>query len=197
MSRVTEVGAIVRAAAAGDGKAWDDLIDRYARLIWAVARSFGLSVADADDVSQTTWLRLAEHLSRLRDPDRVGLWLAVTARNESLRMLRRARRDRPFDPLADVRRAMAGPDVDSGVLTQERDQMLWRAFQSLPPNCRVLLLMLTAEPAFSYEEVSASLAIPVGSIGPTRGRCLERLRNHAELRALRDDQAVTARRTAS
>ena len=194
---MTEVGAIVRAAAAGDGKAWDDLIDRYAGLIWAVARSFALSVADADDVSQTTWLRLAEHLSKLRDPDRVGLWLAVTARNESLRMLRRARRDLPFDPLADVRRTMAGPDVDAGVLTRERDQMLWRAFQSLPPNCRVLLLMLTAEPAFSYEEVSASLAIPIGSIGPTRGRCLERLRNNAELRALRGDQAVTARRTAS
>lgn len=194
---MTEVGAVVRAAAGGDRKAWDELIDRYARLIWAVARSFGLSVADADDVSQTTWLRLAEHLCKLRDPERVGLWLAVTARNESLRMVRRAKRDLPFDPLADVRRAMAGPDVDSRMLTEERDQTLWRAFQSLPPNCRVLLLMLTAEPAFSYEEVSSSLAIPVGSIGPTRGRCLERLRNNTELRAFRNGEAITARRTAS
>ena len=174
------------------------LIDRYARLIWAVARSFGLSVADADDVTQTTWLRLAEHLGNLRDPDRVGLWLAVTARNESLRMLRRARRDIPFDPLADVARSASGPDVDVQILTLERDEALWRAFQSLPANCRVLLLMLTAEPSLSYEEVSVSLAIPIGSIGPTRGRCLERLRNNAELRAcLRGEQAITARRTAS
>lgn len=195
---MTEVGAVVRSAAAGDGKAWDALIDRYARLIWAVARSFGLSVADADDVSQTTWLRLAEHLGKLRDPERVGLWLAVTARNESLRMLKRAQRDIPFDPLADIGRTAGGPDVDVQILTLERDQALWRAFQSLPANCRVLLLMLTAEPSLSYEEVSVSLAIPIGSIGPTRGRCLERLRNNAELRAcLRGEQAVAARRTAS
>jgi RNA polymerase sigma factor (sigma-70 family) len=191
---VTEVGTLVRAAAEGCGDAWDALVDRYARLIWAVARSHGLSVADADDVSQTTWLRLAENLCRLRDPERVGLWLAVTARNESLRMLRRARRDVPFDPLADVRPAMS-PEADVRLLREERDQAIWQAFGALPSTCRVLLLMLTAEPSFSYEEVSASLQIPVGSIGPTRGRCLDRLRNNPTLRAsLGDDQAVTLRR---
>lgn len=195
---MTEVGALVRAAAEGDRSAWNDLVDRFARLIWAIARTHGLSVADADDVSQTTWLRLAEHLPSLRDPDRVGLWLAVTARNESLRMLRRARRDVPFDILADARRSTSAPDVDVRLLTQERDRALWRAFQKLPSSCRILLLMLTSEPAFSYEEVSASLAIPVGSIGPTRGRCLERLRNNAELQAcLHGEEMVTVRRSAS
>jgi RNA polymerase sigma factor (sigma-70 family) len=198
MVLVTEVGALVRAAADGDKAAWDALIERFARLIWAIARTHGLSVADADDVSQTTWLRLAEHLATLRDPDRVGLWLAVTARNESMRMLKRARRDIPFDTLADTRRNAAPSDVDVRLLTEERDQALWRAFQRLPSSCRVLLLMLTADPAFSYEEVSASLAIPVGSIGPTRGRCLERLRNNAELQAcLHGERAMTVRRTAS
>ena len=195
---MTEVGFAVVAAAQGDSEAWDLLIDRFARLIWAIARSMGLSLADADDVSQTTWLKLAEHLGNLRDPERVGLWLAVTARNESLRILRRAHRDVPFDPLADVRRGSAGPDVDISLLEKERDQALWRAFQTLPSSCRVLLLMLTAEPAFSYEEVSASLQMPVGSIGPTRGRCLERLRNHPELRAcVGGEQAVSLRRTGS
>ncbi|MGH9279759.1 MAG: RNA polymerase sigma factor [Acidimicrobiales bacterium] len=195
---MTDVGVAVLAAAEGDSGAWDVLIERFARLIWAIARSMGLSVADADDVSQTTWLKLAEHLTNLRDPERVGLWLAVTARNESLRILRRANRNVPFDPLAEVRRYVSGNEVDLRILEKERDQALWRAFQALPSSCRVLLLMLTAEPAFSYEEVSASLSMPVGSIGPTRGRCLERLRNHPELKAcVGGEQAITLRRTAS
>lgn len=195
---MTEVGVAVLAAAGGDSRAWDVLVERFARLIWAIARSMGLSVADADDVSQTTWLKLAEHLTNLRDPERVGLWLAVTARNESLRVLRRANRDVPFDPLAEVKGCTAVGEVDIRLLERERDQALWRAFQTLPSSCRVLLLMLTAEPAFSYEEVSASLQMPIGSIGPTRGRCLERLRNHPELRAcVGGEQAVTLRRTAS
>jgi len=198
MSGVTSVGALVRAAAAGDAGAWDDLIDRFAGLIWAIARSHGLSVSDADDVTQTTWLRLSEHLGRIRDPDRVGAWLAVTARNEALRQVRRARRDVPFDPMVDMRRPVGSTEVDCSLLTAERDQALWRAFKSLPANCRVLLLMLNSDPAFSYEEVSASLEIPVGSIGPTRGRCLDRLRNDSELRScLHGDQMVSLRRTAS
>ena len=197
MSDVTGVGAVVRAAAGGDARAWNALIDQFARLIWAIARSHGLSVSDADDVTQTTWLKLNEHLDKLRDPDRVGAWLAVTARNESMRQVRRARRDVPFDPMVDVRRPALGPDVDGALLAEERDHALWRAFQSLPPNCRVLLLMLNSDPAFSYEEVSESLEIPVGSIGPTRGRCLDRLRNDSQLQSCLDGDAVSLRRFAS
>lgn len=195
---VTEVGDAVRAAADGDRDAWDFLVERFARLIWAISRSMGLSVSDADDVSQTTWLKLAEHLTNLRDPERVGLWLAVTARNESLRVLRRTNRDLPFDPLTEINRDTAGGEADIRLLERERDEALWRAFKTLPSSCRVLLLMLTAEPAYSYEEVSASLQMPIGSIGPTRGRCLERLRKHPELRAcVGGEQPVTLRRTAS
>lgn len=194
---MTDLGETVLAAGSGCSKAWERLIDRFAGLIWAVARGHGLSVADADDVVQTTWLRLAEHLTRLRDPERVGLWLAVTARNESLRMLRRAKRDVPFDPLAELVRTGHGPDVDADLLERERDRALWRAFQMLPSNCKVLLLMLTAEPAFSYEEVSSSLEMPVGSIGPTRSRCLDRLRNNSDLRAsLQEEPAVALERRA-
>jgi RNA polymerase sigma factor (sigma-70 family) len=195
---VTSVGAVVRAAASGDTSAWGKLVDQFARLIWAIARSHGLSVSDADDVTQTTWLRLSEHLNNLRDPERVGAWLAVTARNESLRQVRRARRDVPFDPMVDVRRPATGAEVDCAMLTQERDKALWRAFKTLPPNCRVLLLMLHSDPAFSYEEVSASLEIPVGSIGPTRGRCLDRLRGDSDLQScVHEDRVASLRRTAS
>ena len=194
---MTGAGALVRAAADGDSGAWNALVDQYARLIWAIARSHGLSVADSDDVAQTTWLRLSEHLDKLRDPERVGAWLAVTARNESLRQVRRARRDVPFDPMADVRRPASSAEVDCALLTEERDQALWRAFQSLPPNCKVLLLMLNSDPAFSYEQVSASLEIPVGSIGPTRGRCLDRLRNDSHLQSCLGGDADNLRRSAS
>ena len=186
-----DVGGAVRSAAAGDAAAWSTLIDRYAGLVWAVTRAHGLSVADADDVTQTTWLRLAEHLGRIRDPDRVGLWLAVTARNECLRMLRRARRDIPFDPHADDFAHATVPDVDVDLLTNERDRQLWVTFQALSALCKVLLLTLMAEPGLSYADVSRTLGMPVGSIGPTRARCLDRLRRNWT--AAQHDEAMEAR----
>ncbi|MEW6153720.1 MAG: sigma-70 family RNA polymerase sigma factor [Actinomycetota bacterium] len=194
---IVTVTALVKAAADGDTAAWDELVEKYARLIWAIARSHGLSVADADDVMQTTWLRLAEHLVKLRDPERIGAWLAVTARNESLRLARRARRDVPFDPMVDIRRPSEGGEVDRALLTEERDQALWQAFQSLPYNCRVLLLMLTTEPGFSYEQIGESLGVPIGSIGPTRGRCLDKLRAEPVLKRYLEDRAGSMRGASS
>src|SRR2546423_2044677 len=94
-----DTAEMVSAAALGEPAAWDALVDRYARLVWAVARAFGLSDADAADVSQTTWLRLAEHLPRLREPDRIGAWLATTARREAMRALARTRREQPLDSI--------------------------------------------------------------------------------------------------
>lgn len=168
----------VRRAAAGDGEAWSRLVDRFAGLVWSVARSQGLDPADAADVSQTTWLRLAEHVDRVRQPDRLGAWLATTARNESLRTLRAAARqvtvDFDFDLVEDD-----DEDVDAGLLREERDESLWRAFRSLGLPCQALLRVLMADPTPSYAEVSAALGMPVGSIGPCRARCLERLRASA------------------
>lgn len=167
------------AAAAGEERAWAALVDRFAGLVAAVARDHGLSPADAADVSQTTWLRLAEHLHRLRDPARVGLWLATTARNESLRLVRWAQRSVPVDPAFDIAGVDQAPAVDYRLMREERDAALWRAFESLSPPCKVLLRTLMADPAPSYAEVSAVLGMPVGSIGPTRNRCLDRLRRRA------------------
>lgn len=173
-----EVADLVRAAAAGDQAAWDALVDRYTGLVWSIARGHRLGHADAADVAQTTWLRLVEHLDRIVNPAAVGSWLATTARRESLRVLGRGSRAVPTDSdwLLEPPAADRPPDVDHRLLRDELDDALWEAFEQLPSRCRTLLRVLLADPPPRYEEVSAALDMPVGSIGPTRGRCLERLR---------------------
>lgn len=167
---------LVGRARAGDQAAWNELIDRFSKLVWAIARSHRLGAADAADVFQTTWLRLVENVGGLTDPERVDAWLATTARRECLRLIRGARRQIPAgdglpEPVADL------PDPDARLLRDERDASLWQAFARLRPGDQSLLRMLVADPPASYQEVAVALAMPIGSIGPTRGRCLERLRS--------------------
>ena len=177
-----EDGLLVRAAAEGDKAAWDALVKRFSGLVWSIARSHRLGPADAADVSQTAWLRLVENLGRIRDPDRVGAWLATTSRNECLRIIRRSGRQVPTDLDADAdleaEDALAVP-VDAGLLAGERDAELWRAFSAISERCQGLLRLLITDPPPSYEEVGALLDMPVGSIGPTRARCLDHLRRKA------------------
>ena len=170
---------LVHAAAQGDQTAWDRLVERYSGLLWAVARAHRLGNADAADVVQMTWLRLFEHLPEIRNPDGVGAWLATTARRECLRTLRRSAR---CDPSEEIE-ALAGEDpveVDASLLQAERAAWLWAAFERLPAGDQALLRLLAADPAPSYQEISAALEMPIGSIGPTRGRALERLRRELE-----------------
>jgi RNA polymerase sigma factor (sigma-70 family) len=172
------VSELVRRAAEGDQRAWDDLIDEFAGLVWAIARAFRLGDADAADVSQTTWLRLVENIDRLQDPCRVGAWLATTARRQCTQRLQRASRVIPRgDDLPEP--VSKSPDPGAGLLTSERDHALWTALERLPDRDRRLLRMLIADPAPSYAEISAALEMPIGSIGPTRVRALERLRHEA------------------
>jgi RNA polymerase sigma factor (sigma-70 family) len=171
----TTVARMVRAAASGDHRAWDALVDEFAGLVWAVARAHRLSDADAADVAGATWLRLVEHLGDLREADRVGAWLATTARRECLRVLRDARRQVATGDEIEAEPADA-TDVAADLMTAQRDVALWRAFARLPERDQALLRLLVADPAPSYEEISAALEMPVGSIGPTRARSLERLR---------------------
>lgn len=171
------VSALVGAAAKGDQEAWNELVERYNGLVWSVARGYGMSAADAADVAQTTWLRLVERLSTIREPERVGAWLATTARNECRQTLRRGGRQIPTDDVYQLEpRDPVTPPVEAGLLAAERDDVLWRSVEDLPEACRRLVRVLMADPPPTYEEVSAALEMPVGSIGPTRGRCLERLR---------------------
>jgi RNA polymerase sigma factor (sigma-70 family) len=175
VSRPCATAHIIESAARGDDAAWSQIVERYSGLLWAVARAHRLSSCDAADVVQATWLRLIEHLTRIRNPEAVGAWLATTARRECLVTLRRAARCQPSDEIDTLVHAFAD-DIDTRLLTRERDAGLWTAFRRLPARDQALLRLLTAEPALSYEEIGAALAMPVGSIGPTRGRALERLR---------------------
>ena len=169
----------------GTPGAWNAIVDRFAGMVWAIARRHRLSAADAADVSQTTWLRLVEHLDRIEKPDRIGAWLATTARHESLRVLRIAARQGPArdDDFLDL----VGADdigVDSAILTEVRDRELWELITALPPRCQLLLQFLTDEARPSYVEISEALNMPTGSIGPTRARCLEHLRRLAASRGI-------------
>jgi RNA polymerase sigma factor (sigma-70 family) len=172
-----DIAALVRRAADGDKQAWNRLVDQYGRLIWSVTVRFKLSESDAADVVQTTWMRLIEHIDRIEQPDRVGSWLAVTARNECLRHV--AARKKIVLVREDVEFDSAnhhGPEVDEALLAAERAQVVREAMAHLPAQWRQLLELLMADPPISYAEISDQLGVPVGSIGPTRGRCLAKLR---------------------
>ncbi|MDP9795144.1 RNA polymerase sigma factor (sigma-70 family) [Catenuloplanes nepalensis] len=179
----TDLPAVVDAAAAGDRAAWDVLVERYGRLVWAIARGFRLGDADAADVSQAVWLRLVENLDGIRDPGALASWLGTTTRREALAVLRR----RSDVPLSDLDDTDAGdePPPWHGVLAEERDRELWRAFDRLPHRCQRLLRLLVIEPA-GYSAAAAALDVPIGSLGPTRARCLHALR--AELRTADGDE---------
>lgn len=164
-------------AADGDQKAWDQLVSRYSGLVWATVRSFRLGDADAADVFQGTWFRLVEKLHQIRDGAGLGSWLARTARNEAIDLLRRRGRESPadFDEQLDEPVSTAGLPEET-VLRAEEDRLLWQAVQRLPHRCSRLLRAMGADPPPSYAELAAALGMPIGSIGPTRARCLETLR---------------------
>lgn len=170
-----ELTDIVRSAASGDHHAWNELVDAFAGMVWAIARAHRLSDADAADVSQWTWMKCLERLEEIRDPARIGAWLATTARRECLRVLRASRRqtlwgdDMPERPSVDTT-----PEASAALAA--RDAVLWRSFSRLRQSDQTLLRLLVADPPMTYEEIAAALEIPIGSIGPTRARALARLR---------------------
>ncbi len=181
--RTTPVEDLVRRAAANDQAAWDALVRRFTPYVRSVCRSHRLSDSDAADVEQTTWLRLFEHVGRLERPERVGAWLATTARRECLALLRGGVREVPSDP-SDLEPVCPAPPAEARLLAAERDAALWKAVGCLPPRSQRLLLLTAVEPAPSYEELGRVLEMPVGSIGPTRGRCLRRLQQDTALARL-------------
>ncbi|MFI5909931.1 RNA polymerase sigma factor [Dactylosporangium sp. NPDC051541] len=164
------------AAAKGDEAAWKSIVTAYAGLIWSVARSFRLSTTDAGDVVQGTWLRLVEHLDEIRDARRLPAWLATTTRREAINLLRRSGRDVPVEDVDAFGPARAPGEVDERLLHGETQRALARAVTQLPHACQRLLRVLFADPPPTYETVSAALEMPIGSIGPTRARCLSGLR---------------------
>ncbi len=175
---------MARAAASGEESAWRSLVDRFAGLVWSVIQGYRLPPSDAADVSQTTWLRLAEHLGTLRDPERLGGWLATTAGHECLRVLRLSGRQVPTDEvwLAETPDADVASQPEPNVLRSESHAELWSAFTLLPAKCQMLLRLLFADPTPSYDRIALATGMSVGSIGPTRGRCLEELRERMTIK---------------
>lgn len=179
---------LVSAAREGDQDAWDAIVERFLPLVGAIARRHRLSEADGDDVSQTVWLRLVEHLGDLREPAALPGWIRTTTRNECLRVIAVRQRTRPADPQEDrvldgVVDDVAGDDLEA----IERRQALREALAELPAARRELLLLLLGDPPVGYAEISERLGIPIGSIGPTRARAFEQLRRTRALQSLSHD----------
>jgi RNA polymerase sigma factor (sigma-70 family) len=179
---------LVARARDGDKRAWDALVERYAPLIWSICRKYRLGRADAEDVGQSVWLHLVDHLDKIREPAALPGWLATTARRECGRLVRAAHGPHAVIYALDAEN-MADEQVDAAeqeVLAAERHAALREALTSLPTDCQRLVAMLTADPPAPYAEISATLAMPVGSIGPTRSRCLDRIRRYPAIAALID-----------
>jgi RNA polymerase sigma factor (sigma-70 family) len=167
-------GELLLRAAAGEREAWNALVDRFGQMVWSVARGYRLDDAAASDVAQTVWLRLIENLDRIHDPERLPGWLATTCRREALRVLKRSERDIPSDFAYDVEDP--SPSLESMLIEDEESREVVAAFQEIGEECQQLLRLLTVEPALSYDEIAEVTGRPVGSLGPTRGRCVEKLR---------------------
>ena len=170
-----EAQELLRRVIDGDERAWDEVVDRFAGLVWSVARSYRLSSAATDDVVQTVWLRLAEHANRIRQPERLASWLATTTRNEALRVIRGNSRLSPQSTIEDYTEQTT-PSVEERVSDDATLAAVLRAFGQLSPEDQQLMRLLCAVPPLDYQTIAEMLGRPIGSIGPTRARCLERLK---------------------
>jgi RNA polymerase sigma factor (sigma-70 family) len=178
---------LVKASVDHDEEAWNELVRRFAGLVAFVIRHYRLSATDTQDVSQLVWLRLVEHLSDIREPSALPGWLATTTRHECERYLRVNGRSVAMDPLTmRLTDKTEGPEIDELLLAAERRQVLLDGLRELTEQQRELLLMLTADPPYAYAEISRILGIPIGSIGPTRSRVLDKLRDTEAVRAYLD-----------
>ena len=179
--QTTSTEQLVLLAREGDARAYEQLVERHQRQVWAAVRGFRLSDADAHDAVQMTWLRLVENLDRLNDPSRLGAWLTTTAKRECLRLLRRRNReigtpDEYFDAVIDERQ----PNPEQQVTQAAMAEVLWDFVGELPTRAQDLLHAVTSADRPAYAEISKATGMAVGSIGPTRGRYLTRLRKRIE-----------------
>lgn len=178
-----ELVDLVDRARAGDARAWEELVARFRRLVAVITRSFRLGTDDAADVTQTTWLRLFESIDRVREPDSLAAWITTTARRECLRVRRSRTRELPCDEMEQHEsRSFAAPGRE--IIRDEHRATLRAAVHGLPDRHRRLMATLLASPTPSYADVAVALDMPVGSIGPTRGRAIELLRRDPGILAL-------------
>jgi RNA polymerase sigma factor (sigma-70 family) len=193
-STTIDIEDLVTGARDGDQDSWSELVERHQPIIDAVTRRYRLGREDAADVSQTVWLQLTCHLDTIREPRALPGWIKVTAEREAFRLIRIGRRTTSLEPIAGFYESQTGPaelrfssladEVDADLIRHEEQVAIRDGLATLKPNQRELLLMLVAEPAVSYAEISAELGVPIGSIGPTRARCLRKLEAAPAVQAL-------------
>ncbi|MGQ0467681.1 MAG: RNA polymerase sigma factor [Sporichthyaceae bacterium] len=168
--------ALLAAAAEGDSPAWQALVDDFLPLVWSVIRSHRLDSQLAEEVNQEVWLRLVENVGRLREPAALPGWLRTTTHRECIRARRRA-----WETPAGWELLQApDPTPETEVLAEERTRVVGDALTRLSAKCQSLLRVWAWSPGAGYAEIAADLGMPVGSLGPTRSRCLERLRKRLE-----------------
>jgi RNA polymerase sigma factor (sigma-70 family) len=174
--RTARLAACLGRARAGDRAALDEIVTQLNPLLWHVVRAQGLDAERAADVVQTTWLEFLRRMAEIRSPRALSAWLVTTARREAWHVRGRARREvADPNPVLDAATDPA-PVLDDRLLSDERDRSLWRQWQRLNPRCRELLRIVAHVERPDYDAIAEALAMPRGSIGPTRGRCLAKLR---------------------
>lgn len=175
-----DLPSLLQAAAEGSQIAWDALVERFTGLLWSISRRYWLNEADAADVCQMTWLKLLENLGSIKDPARLPGWLSTTCQRECLALLRRAGRTVPVGDQSFLdARCEPGESTDQAALLADVYDTLWQAFNRLTDRCQRLLRVLITDAEEGpppYQGASATLGMPIGSLGPTRARCLDRLR---------------------
>jgi RNA polymerase sigma factor (sigma-70 family) len=186
------VVALVLRAAEGDQRAWNEIVERYAPLVYAICTRYRLATHDIEDVGQTVWLLLVEHLGQLREPAALPGWLATTTTRECLRVLKAAGKSE-LTGRDDSPQFVNDKAIDEEILMAERNAALRALFAELPPRCQQLLSMLISDPPHSYATIHEVLGIPVGSIGPQRARCLDRLRRSGAFVALGEGEIAGQR----
>jgi RNA polymerase sigma factor (sigma-70 family) len=167
---------LLAAAREGSEDALGQMVTELSPLLWQVARAAGLSSGDAEDVLQTTWMRLVAHLGDIHDSAALTSWLVTTTKREAWRVSAEGRRQLPADQESFAELPDQGPGSEEQVITEDQRRVLWAAIGQLSRRCQELLRIIAFAPRPDYTAVAAALGMPVGSIGPTRGRCLAKLR---------------------
>lgn len=177
-SQQATLTSLVDGAKSGNSECWEMLVDRMSNMVWSVVRGFRLSEPDAVDAAQMTWLRVVERLDQVREPERIGLWIATTARRECLRLIERSARATPVDPQEPDLVWHLPEQSDVADVTADRIavQAVVDAMNTLSYDCQTILRLVLCQPPISYAEIAAALDIAVGTIGPRRQRCMHQLR---------------------
>jgi RNA polymerase sigma factor (sigma-70 family) len=174
--RSKRIAGLVDAARQGSEDALGEIVTELSPLLWQVARAAGLSTSDAEDVLQTVWMRLLAHLDDVHTSAALTGWLVITTRREAWRVSAAARKQRPADSELLAALPDQGPGSEEQVIIDDQRRVLWEAIGQLRPRCQELLRIVAFVPRPDYAAVAAELGMPVGSVGPTRGRCLAKLR---------------------